>query len=38
MADLGLRYHKTLDRDLDGTRSHSLTLSAVGVGVTYGLR
>lgn len=38
MADIGLRYHKTLDRDLSGSRSHSLSLSVVEAGLTWGLR
>ncbi|TMQ49221.1 MAG: hypothetical protein E6K71_05215 [Candidatus Eisenbacteria bacterium] len=38
MADLNLRYHQTLDRDVGGTRSHSLKLSYVAFGLTYGLR
>jgi hypothetical protein len=38
MAELGLHYHETLNRGITGTRSHSLVLSYVGFGMTYGLR
>jgi len=35
--DVGISYHQTLDRDLQGTRSHSTVLSTLGAGLTYSL-